>query len=453
MKRSFSSIACLIVAVGLLAACSQSGSSTTPPLHPLDLVSQNGNQLTITGTITNFIPGGFHIQGGAHVGFLHVYTNASTVITGPAPYIGEVVEVTGTGTPGTQLDAASVTQLFVVTGTVDYVGTSYDHIESTSPHCGYMHVNLDDATQYPNGVPQEGDEITATGIGTCATFVNAITVSVDSGTPAPAPTAEPVTPPSSVPAISHITVVIMENYGYDRIVGSGDAPYMNALAGRSASFTNSHGVAHPSEPNYLALFSGSTQGVTTDTCPLTFDADTLANELTLHGYAFEGYAENAPPSGNPCSYAASSSVSSGYLYGRRHIPWSDFSDVNFNAVTTTYGGPSTTLTGAVNFIVPNICNDMHDCGVRAGDAWLAANVPAIEQYDAANNGLLIVTFDEAEYSAANQIYTVFDGPMIKPGSSGQYIDHYSVLRFIEDNFGLPDLGQSAYAVPISGIIQ
>lgn len=250
--------------------------------------------------------------------------------------------------------------------------------------------------------------------------------------------------------ISHITVIMMENVPYESAIGSGDAPFLNALAARGALFTNSHGVAHPSEPNYLALFSGSTQGVTSDACPLAFDGDNLAAQLSAHGLTFAGYAEDAPVSGNPCFADPSSSVSSGYLYWRKHVPWADFNNAP-NGAAQAYA-PGVNLNNAVNFIVPNICNDMHDCGVATGDAWLAENVPAIESYDASNAGLLVVTFDEGVDSAANHIVTILDGPMVNSGQYGASIDHYSMLHFIETTFGLPLLGANGDASPILGAI-
>src|SRR5262245_13205440 len=73
---------------------------------------------------------------------------------------------------------------------------------------------------------------------------------------------------SAVPRPDHVLVVMMENTGYSSIIGSASAPYINSIASQGASFTDSHGVTHPSQPNYLALFSGSQQGVTDDTCPV-----------------------------------------------------------------------------------------------------------------------------------------------------------------------------------------
>lgn len=245
----------------------------------------------------------------------------------------------------------------------------------------------------------------------------------------------------------------MENYDYEQIIGSSAAPYTNALARANASFTNSHAVAHPSQPNYLALFSGSTHGVTSDYCPENFNASNLATVLMSHGFTFQGYAENWPASGNPCYGTYSTSVGSRYMYWRKHIPWADFTNLAYRTYGHSYSGSGTVLTGTVNFVVPNICDDMHDCSIAAGDAWLSRNIPAIQNYDVTHNGLLIVTFDEGEYSSTNHIVTIMSGPMVVPGSYAQYITHYNVLRLIESSLGLPLLGSSASATPISGVIK
>lgn len=89
----------------------------------------------------------------------------------------------------------------------------------------------------------------------------------------------------------HIVVVIFENKYRSSVIGSGHAPYLNKLAGAGASMTRSYGVTHPSQPNYLALFSGSTQGVTSDACPQDLgDADNLGHQLRKSGRSFVGYA-------------------------------------------------------------------------------------------------------------------------------------------------------------------
>ncbi|HEY5051337.1 MAG TPA: alkaline phosphatase family protein [Acidothermaceae bacterium] len=124
---------------------------------------------------------------------------------------------------------------------------------------------------------------------------------------------------ASVPRPAHVVVVLMENHAYGQIIGSTSAPYLNSLAYAGASFTNAHGVTHPSQPNYLALFSGSTQGVTSDSCPHTFPAGNLASELVAAKLGFKAYSESLP--------AAGSMVCTSGSYARKHAPWTNFTDV------------------------------------------------------------------------------------------------------------------------------
>lgn len=250
-------------------------------------------------------------------------------------------------------------------------------------------------------------------------------VAIDTGSsPAPSPTPA---------AVSRVTLVVMENHDYADIIGNPQAPYFNSLAANAAVFTNSHGVTHPSEPNYLALFSGSTQGVNDDACPYTFSTPNLAGELASAGLSFAGYAEDTPSDPSTCQSGN---------YWRRHVPWTDFTDVPPD-IALNYSGPIASLNATVTMIVPNACDDMHQCSVTTGDSWLSENLPSIIAYDNANNGLLIVTFDEGRETTDNHIPTIMTGPAVVPGQYGQYITHYSVLRTIEDLFGLPALGESA----------
>jgi hypothetical protein len=250
-------------------------------------------------------------------------------------------------------------------------------------------------------------------------------------------------------AVPNVQVIIMENYAYEQVIGNSSAPYINSLAKQYALFTNSHGVGHPSQPNYLALFSGSTQGVTSDVCPISFSGSNLDTQLTSTGRHFTFYAESLPYAGDKACYAiASTGVSSHYLYWRKHNPAADFT----NSPAThqqPWTGPRSSYPG-LTFIAPNICHDMHDCSIATGDAWLKANVPSMLSYDNANNGMLIITYDEGEYSLTNHVVTILAGPMIKPGQYTQYITHYNVLRLLETNYGVPLLGSAASATSISG---
>jgi phosphatidylinositol-3-phosphatase len=260
----------------------------------------------------------------------------------------------------------------------------------------------------------------------------------------PAPPAASAAP---IPRFAHIVLVMFENRGYDTIIGGSQAPYFNQLAASGALFTDSHALTHPSQPNYIGLFSGSAQGVTNDSCPHTFnEVDNLGAQLNSSGHRFIGYAESMPgPGFTGCT-------GSNGRYARKHNGWVNFGNVPpganqpFSAFPADYSRLPT-----VAFVSPDMCNDMHDCTVPAGDAWLRNAMGHYADWARANNSLLVVTFDEDEGTGANHIPTIVAGAGVVPGRYGEHIDHYSVLRTIEDAYGLPALGGAARARPITDI--
>ena len=252
------------------------------------------------------------------------------------------------------------------------------------------------------------------------------------------------TPTPSLPSPAHVVVVMEENHSYSEIIGSSQAPYINTLATEGAVFTQSFGVGHPSEPNYLALFSGSTQGITDDSCPHTFSASSLESELLAAGKTFKGYSEGLPAPG-------SMTCGSG-LYARKHVPWTDFAKDKpaDNLPFTSFPSVFTKLP-TVAFVIPNLDDDMHDGSIQQGDRWLQTNLMAYMTWAKSNNSLLIIQFDEDDGSQNNQIATIFVGPMVKPGKYSEKINHYNVLRTIEDMYKLPRLGNAANATPITDV--
>jgi acid phosphatase len=247
-----------------------------------------------------------------------------------------------------------------------------------------------------------------------------------------------------LPVPDHVLVVIFENEDAEKIVGGAQAPYLTSLAASGATFTDAHGERHPSQPNYLALFSGSTQGVVDDSCPQTFSGANLAAQLQAAGRTFVGYSEDLPSAGyTGCGIAG---------YARKHNPWVNFPDlpagVNqpYSALPADFADLPT-----VSFVVPNLCNDMHNCGVAAGDRWARGHLAGYAAWAQQHNSLLVVTFDEDNGSSANHIATILAGSMVKPGTSGQRIDHYSLLRTVEDMYGLSPIGAAADAQPLAGV--
>lgn len=242
----------------------------------------------------------------------------------------------------------------------------------------------------------------------------------------------------------HIVVVIEENHSLEQIEGNKKAPYMNSLFEKGALMTNSHGVKHPSQPNYIALFSGDTQGVTSDHCPQTFSADNLATQLEQAGKSFAGYSEDLPKVGfTGCASGA---------YARKHNPWVDFTIVasKVNLPFTSFPKDFSKLP-TVSFVIPNLNDDIHDGTIEQADAWLSDNLDSYVQWANDHNSLFILTWDEDDFRPANHIPTLFLGPMVKPGKYGGYIDHYNVLRTIQAMYNLGPLSKSGHASIIDNI--
>jgi hypothetical protein len=214
------------------------------------------------------------------------------------------------------------------------------------------------------------------------------------------------------------------------------SPYINSLASTGANFTQSFAITHPSQPNYLALFSGSTQGITSDSCPHTFSTGNLGQQLIAAGLSFAGYSEGLPSQG--------STVCTSGRYARKHSPWVNFSNLatSTNKQFTAFPTDFTQLP-TVSFVIPDLCNDMHDCSVRTGDTWLMSHLKAYADWAKTHNSVLIVDFDEDDSSSTNQIPTVFYGQPVKTGAYSEHITHYSVLRTVEDMYNLTHLGNAA----------
>jgi acid phosphatase len=247
-----------------------------------------------------------------------------------------------------------------------------------------------------------------------------------------------------VPTPDHVVIVVEENHGYSQIIGSGSAPYIDHLAAKGALFTDSHAISHPSQPNYLDLFSGGNQGITDDSCPHSFSAESEASELIATGATFVGYSEDLPGKG--------SLVCTAGKYARKHAPWTNFTNLSArsNLPFTKFPSDYNRLP-TVAWVIPNLDDDMHDGTIAAGDSWLKNNLAAYADWAMTNNSLLIVTFDEDDSHHGDQVATIFLGPMVKAGQYGEYIDHYTVLRTISAMYGLKPLGNAADKKPIRDV--
>lgn len=257
----------------------------------------------------------------------------------------------------------------------------------------------------------------------------------------------PIAHAGQLPRPDHVVIVVEENRGYAQIMDKrNSASYLDALAERGVLFTQSFGVTHPSQPNYLALFSGSTQGITSNACPHSFNTDNLASTLLDAGFSFASFAESLPATGDlSCASGA---------YQRKHNPVTNWqgsrvpaeSNKRFADFPQDFAKLPT-----VSFVIPDQNNDMHDGSFETADAWLKTHIEPYVDWAFKHNSLLVLTWDEDDYRQDNQVVTLLVGPMVKPGKSAQRIDHYSILRTLLDFYGLPALGASRDAEAIRGI--
>jgi acid phosphatase len=255
-----------------------------------------------------------------------------------------------------------------------------------------------------------------------------------------------------LPRPDHIIVVIEENHGYDEVINSPNAPFITQLANEGALFTDAHGVTHPSQPNYLAIYSGSIQKVTDDKCLDSETPYTTANlgaSLISKGFTFKGFAQTMPSAGFlDCEYLKSS-LTGASLYARKHCPWVNWQGTQSNNIDSALSRPMTDFPKDFNklptvaFVIPDMDHDMHNIGapgdaaaIQRGDQWLKENLSAYAQWAKKHNSLLIVTFDEDDFKTVNHIPTIFSGAMVKPGKYDEHINHYSVLHTIEGMYGL-----------------
>ena len=250
-----------------------------------------------------------------------------------------------------------------------------------------------------------------------------------------------------LPRPDHVIVVIEENRGYSEIMNmrNGDS-YIHTLARRGALLTQSYGATHPSQPNYLALFSGSTQGVTRNSCPHTFDSANLASSLLGAGLSFASFSESLPAAGDlSCASGA---------YQRKHNPAANWQGSRLPAETNKRFADfpkDFSKLPTVSFVIPDQDSDMHDGNFETADAWLKKHIDPYVDWAMKHNSLLILIWDEDDGRENNRIATILVGPMVKAVSSDQRIDHYSVLRTLLDFYGLPALGASRDVEAIKGI--
>ncbi|MDA8263169.1 MAG: hypothetical protein M0Z47_10120 [Actinomycetota bacterium] len=279
---------------------------------------------------------------------------------------------------------------------------------------------------------------------------------------APPTTAGTTTTTTAAPRFvhPHVFVIVMENLGYAAAMAT---PADAALAHRYAYTTDYYATTHPSLPNYISLLAGSTLGITSDCVTCFVNAPNLPTELTAAGVSWAAYMEAIP---GPCylsPYAPSG------LYAGKHDPFAYFENIRSNPslcngiqplpnLTPLLAGPAPAVPDFV-WITPDICNDGHNCAPEAAGQWLTGMVSQITASAAwRDGGALYVTWDEGnggDYSGLSgsavsssggggHVLTLVIEPGLAPGTSlTQLLDHYALLKTIEQNFHVGLLGASA----------
>lgn len=221
-----------------------------------------------------------------------------------------------------------------------------------------------------------------------------------------------------------------------------------ATAAGSTSFTHSYAINHPSQPNYLDLYSGSNQGVTTDKIPLNlpFTTVNLGRQLIDSGRSYATFSEDLPGVG----YNGTTSGK----YARKHNPAANWMGTGVNQIPAATNQPFTafptdyTQLPTVSFVVPNLNNDMHSGTISAGDTWVKDNMDAYIKWAKTHNSVFILTFDEDDGLHSNHVTTIFSGQPVKTLQDTVAINHYSFLCTIEKMYNLQYAGHASAAKTI-----
>lgn len=279
---------------------------------------------------------------------------------------------------------------------------------------------------------------------------------------------------SSSQNIQHVILIMMENKQYTDVIGQSCCSYENQLANKYASLTNYYpvnvGTTH-SLPEYLALTSGSNDGIDTDCVPSSSCETSATNIFSLlqsKGYTWKAYEESMPSNCYKSDYGTNPESPTAALYMAHHNPVPYYTDLSSECSTldVPLGDVSTGTGNFFNdlnnnqlpnfaFITPNSCNDMHSCSnMSVGDQWLSQLVQDIINSQEFSSSIIFITFDNGP-SLSDPLYAVMIGPpnLVNYGQSSAQYNHYSFLATIEHIFNLGNLGSNdATATLMSSIV-
>ena len=274
----------------------------------------------------------------------------------------------------------------------------------------------------------------------------------------------------------HVVIVIEEDRFAQAVGDTANMPYLNQLAATGLVYSNSHGVNARGqmfgELNYLALYSGSTQGITDDGPLYSFPGPNLAQSLANVGLSFTGYAESLPRAGDVTTVFAPDPAHPAAVdaYARYYNPMAMFTNVGAGKTNADVNKPFSdfpidySTLPTVSFVIPNRLHNTHGSNEtppfandpatydplrRAADTWLQENLNGYLEWAKTHNSLLIVTTEsgarERNFAAGGTTVVNGDPRLFDPGVNTSPITHYNVLRTVEAMYGLPPIGASAAA--------
>ena len=257
-----------------------------------------------------------------------------------------------------------------------------------------------------------------------------------------------------VPLMGHVIVVVEENTDYSSVIGSSSMPYLNGLAQQYALATQYYAVTHPSIGNYFMMTVGKI--ITNDDSYSTVVSDdNIVRHLLAAGKTWKSYAEDLPSVGYTGGDVGN--------YARKHNVIALLSDVVNSATQRNNLVPfsqfAADLAGgnlpAYSFVVPNLCNDAHDCSFSTADQWLQTNIdPLVKNAAFQRDGLLVIVFDEAgsdNTDGGGHVPCVIVSPKAKRGYQGTGVyQHQSLLRLTGEALGLTTLPNAAATAPDMG---
>ena len=310
-----------------------------------------------------------------------------------------------------------------------------------------------------------GGAVSASSGSTTAATPTPTPATTPSPTPTPGPGPSPTPTPSTIPAADHVFLVVLENHGFNQVIGSPFMPYLNSLAAQHSLATNYFANTHPSIGNYFMLTTGNIE-TNNDAFTGTVSSDSIPRAFAASGKTWKAYMESLPSTG----YTGGDV----YPYFKHHNPFAYMTDVLGSSAETANMVPFTQLSAdmtagtlpSFGFIAPNAEDDAHDCPsggsvcldsdkLTAADNWLKNNIDPLIKSPALANSVFIIVFDESLdvdlVNGGGKVAWVMAGSHVKAAfKSTTFYRHQSTLRLVLDLLRVADHPGNSATAPTMG---